>query len=153
MKYYFLLLLLPVIALTSCSKPPQFSASKQAAIDDANIRAYIANHNIVAKDTLGVYYQIVSPGTGPHPSANSTVQVTYTGQLLDGTVFAPVGSNASASLNSFIAGWQIGIPLIAQGGEIILLIPSGLAYGQSSPGYPITDNAVLIFDIHLASFQ
>ena len=67
MKYYFLLLLLPVIALTSCSKPPQFSASKQAAIDDANIRAYIANHNIVAKDTLGVYYQIITPGTGPHP--------------------------------------------------------------------------------------
>jgi FKBP-type peptidyl-prolyl cis-trans isomerase FkpA len=153
MKYYFLLLLIPVIAFTSCSKPPQFSASKQAAIDDANIRAYIANNNIVAKDTLGVYYQIISPGTGARPTANSTVQVTYTGKMLDGTVFAPAGSTSSSSINSFIAGWQIGLPLIAPGGEILLLIPSGLAYGQGSPGYPITDNAVLVFDIKLNSFQ
>ena len=56
---------------------------------------------------------------------------------------------ATFALNRLIVGWQIGVPLIKKGGSIRLIVPSGLAYGSSSPGLGIPKNAVLDFTIDL----
>jgi FKBP-type peptidyl-prolyl cis-trans isomerase len=45
-------------------------------------------------------------------------------------------------------GWQIGIPMMKEGGKAKLLIPSQLGYGSSNLGV-IPPNSVLIFDIEL----
>jgi FKBP-type peptidyl-prolyl cis-trans isomerase FkpA len=147
-----LLLLLLIIAVSSCKKDA-FNPAKQAATDDSLIQAYISTNKINAtKDPSGLYYSIITPGTGAYPTVNSTVSVDYTGKLLDGSVFAPPDHTLN-SLGSFIQGWQIGVPHINSGGRILLIIPSALGYGNSSPGAGVPKNAVLVFTIDLLSFN
>jgi FKBP-type peptidyl-prolyl cis-trans isomerase FkpA len=45
-------------------------------------------------------------------------------------------------------GWQIGLPKIGVGGHIIMLVPSGFAYGCTGYG-PVPANAPLYFDVRL----
>ena len=151
MKKYFLLLSVLFIGLSSCKKT-SFNATAQAATDDGLIRTYIDNNGITAtKDPSGLYYEVINPGTGAAPTAASTVTVTYTGSLLSGAIFAPT-STLTSPLSSLIQAWQIGVPHIATGGTILLLVPSALGYGNSSPGATIPANSVLIFTITLTSF-
>ncbi len=119
------------------------------ASEDSTMRAFCQKDTITAvKDTFGLYYQVITPGTGAVPNLNSIVSVRYTGSLLNGTVFDKEDSTISFPLNSVIAGWQIGIPYIKKGGHIKLIIPSAYAYGCT--GYAsIPPNAILYFDIQL----
>ncbi len=136
---------------TSCKKDTPFDAAKQAIIDDGLIQNYIKTNNITAiKDASGLYYQVITAGTGAYPTINSTVNVNYTGKLLDGTVFD--SGNINYALQNLIKGWQIGIPYINKGGRILLIIPSALGYGNSSPGGAIPANAVLVFTVDLLGF-
>lgn len=151
MKKYLLLLAVLVAVFSSCSKD-SFDPAKQAARDDAAIQAYISANNISAtKDPSGVYYQVITSGTGAYPTVNSLITVNYTGKLLNGTVFDS-GSINSTALNSLVKGWQYGIPHINSGGRILLLIPSALGYGNSAQG-SIPANSVLIFTVDLTGFS
>ena len=155
-KRYFLALALLFIGFASCSKKTStpFNAAEQAVADQATIQAYITSHKLdsVQKDPSGLYYKILTPGTGPYPTLTSNITVNYTGSLSNGNVFAPEAP-ATAALNNFIAGWQIGVPHINAGGTILLLIPSALGYGDSSPAASIPVNSVLIFTVNLVSFN
>jgi FKBP-type peptidyl-prolyl cis-trans isomerase len=151
MKKYLLLIAVFVTVFSSCSKD-SFDATKQAAKDDAAIQAYISANNITAtKDASGIYYQVITSGTGAYPTVNSLITVNYTGKLLNGTVFDS-GSLPSTALNTLIKGWQYGIPHINTGGRILLLIPSALGYGNTAQG-SIPANSVLIFTIDLTGFS
>ena len=151
MKRYILLFALAIGAFSSCKKD-SFDPAKQAATDDAAIQAYIKANNITAtKDPSGLYYQVITPGTGGYPNINSLITGAYSGKLLNGNVFdsGPIDNTA---LSSFIQGWQIGIPHINTGGRILLLIPSALGYGNASKtGIPA--NSVLIFTVDLTGFS
>ncbi len=151
MKRYILLFALVIGAFSSCKKD-SFDPAKQAATDDAAIQAYIKANNITAtKDPSGLYYQVITPGTGSYPNMNSLITGSYTGKLLNGTVFQS-GPISSSPLSGFIQGWQIGIPHINTGGRILLLIPSALGYGNTANG-SIPANSVLIFTIDLTGFS
>lgn len=155
-KRYFLALALLIIGFASCSKqqPAPFNAAKQAAADNATIQAYITSHKLdsVQSGGDGLYYKIITPGTGAYPNLNSTINVNYMGTLANGNVFAPE-SSASTLLSNFIEGWQLGITHINTGGTILLLIPSALGYGDTSPAASIPANSVLIFTVNLVSFN
>lgn len=151
MKRYLLLLAVFVTVFSSCSKD-SFDPAKQAAKDDAAIQAYIAANNITAtKDPSGIYYQVITPGTGAYPTVNSKVTVNYTGKLLNGIVFDS-GNLPSTALSTLVKGWQYGIPHINTGGRILLLIPSALGYGNTTQG-SIPANSVLIFTVDLTGFS
>ena len=157
MKKYFLLFSLLIIGVSSCKKSSSnaaaVTAAQQAAADDALIKAYISANNITAiKDPSGLYYQVLIAGTGAYPTANSNVSMNYSGKLLDGSVFAYTSHITSSPLKGFITGWQIGVPYINTGGRILLIIPSALGYGTSSPGPGIPPNSVLVFTIDLTGF-
>lgn len=155
MKKYLLVFAVFTILFSACKKSTTTATvdpAVQAKIDDDKIQAYIKANNINAvKDASGLYYQIITPGSGTNPTVNSTVRVAYTGKLLDGTQF-DTSANYSQALSNLIKGWQIGIPFIKTGGRIILLIPSALGYGTSAAG-SIPANSVLYFTIDLYSFQ
>ena len=139
--------------LSSCKKSDSFDATAQAATDDAAIQAYIKANNITAtKDPSGVYYQILTPGTGIQPTVNSNVWVNYTGRFLDGTTFDS-GTINNTPLTNLIVGWRIGIPYDKVGGRILLLIPSGLAYGHTPTNTSMRADAVLVFDVTLTNAQ
>lgn len=151
MRKYLLLFTLFVATFSSCKKD-DFDPAKQAIIDDAAIQAYMKANNITAtKDASGLYYEIVTPGTGDYPNANSTITVNSTGKLLNGTVF-DTESGLNVPLSNVIKGWQIGVPHINTGGRILLLIPSALGYGNAVSG-GIPKNSVLIFTIDLLGFS
>jgi len=148
MKNTFYLLLLCIIGLSACTKT-EYSPTAQGIADDAAIRAYLKANNLTAtKDPSGVYYNVVTQGTGLNAVDTSTVQVNYVGKLLDGTVFAPAGKQSTTQvLSSFIPGWQVGIPYVRAGGRIILYIPSGYGYTDDTSNPSIPPNSVLIFTI------
>lgn len=159
MKKYLLFFAVFTVLFSACKKSdtatttPAVDPAVQAKIDDDKIQAYLKLHPEIpaTKDASGLYYQVITAGTGTNPTINSTVRVAYAGTLLDGTPFDS-SQNFQYPLLSLIKGWQIGIPFVKPGGRIILLIPSALGYGTSAAG-AIPANSVLYFTIDLYSFQ
>ena len=159
MKRILLLSGLLIILFSACKKQT-FNDTRQATIDDLKIQAYIKANNIsVTKDASGLYYQIITTNPGPHPTATDTVQVSYTGKLLNGTVFDAQTADV-LGLPGLIKGWQIGIPMIGadhinKAARIRLIIPSALGYGtevQTTSNGTIPANSVLDFTIDLIGF-
>jgi len=143
-----------VIGLSSCTETAPFNPAKQATKDDSIIRAYIRHNHIVAtKDSSGLYYQILKPGSGTNATSSSTITVNYEGKTPDGTIFDKTSGKAlSFPLNGVIPGWTKGIPLVKTGGSILLLIPSALGYGNAEAG-SIPANSVLIFNIDVLAVK
>jgi FKBP-type peptidyl-prolyl cis-trans isomerase FkpA len=139
---FFILL---AIVFTSCKK-----SEHRLKKDKKIIEQYLKDHNLTAQMTdEGLYYIIQNPGTGAQPTASSSVKVAYKGYYTNGQAFdASYVAGVEFSLANVIEGWQIGIPKFKKGGNGILLIPSGLAYGPKGKG-DIPGNTVLIFDITL----
>lgn len=135
------------LALTGCSNKDKNAGCTTPAEDDAKMQKYITDNGISAtKHTSGLYYQIIEPGTGATPTINSTVKANYTGKYTNNTSFD--AGVASFPLNRVIVGWQVGIPLIKQGGKIKLIIPPYMGYGcEDYNGIP--GNSVLVFDVEL----
>ncbi|AYL98576.1 FKBP-type peptidyl-prolyl cis-trans isomerase [Mucilaginibacter celer] len=151
MKKFLLFVFAPLVILASCSKD-KFDASKQAATDDAAIKAYIGTDTAyhATADGSGVYYKIVTQGTGAKPTLSSTVKVTYNGKLLNGTSFE--SGTITQPLSGLIPGWKSGLPYLKTGGRIILVIPSRAGYGNNAAG-SIPKNSVLVFTIDLLSLS
>lgn len=98
----------------------------------------------------GLQYKILVEGTGIKPVLGDIVEVTYEGQLIDGTRFDGADQPESVSLERLIAGWEEGILLLNEGSEAIFYIPSELAYGDMRQG-DIEPGSLLIFKVKLFS--
>jgi len=141
-KIFFVFILGFALLSNACSEKPQ------AEIDQELIEKYIADHNIDAvKHESGLWYEIIKEGGSVHPNLNSKINVDYKGTLLDGTEFDS-GDNVDMILGKTITGWQIGIPLIGEGGEILLIVPSNLGYGPHDQG-SVPKNSVMVFEVKL----
>jgi FKBP-type peptidyl-prolyl cis-trans isomerase FkpA len=153
MKKYLLLLSAVIITLISCDNSVKLNQAKQAQTDDSLIRVYLkANPQIkVQKHPSGIYFQVLAEGKGQHPNENSMVTVNYTAAMLNDMV-VDKGSGYSSPLDHLIKGWQIGVPLVKEGGSILLIVPSALAYGANGVGR-IPENSVLVFTIDLTEFK
>jgi FKBP-type peptidyl-prolyl cis-trans isomerase len=127
-----------------------------AAIDTYLRDSLNLNPDSIHKDPSGLRYVFALKGTGPKAISTSTITVKYTGKFLPPQkVFTSAASQSTAShwpLSGVIRGWQIGIPLIPEGSQVTLYLPSGLAYGPG--GYPdgnVPANTNVSFDINLIS--
>jgi FKBP-type peptidyl-prolyl cis-trans isomerase FkpA len=146
-------LLFSILAISlSLSACKEKQVVNQDDIDKQKIINYLEQNSLSAtQDPSGVYYIISEAGGTAKPILSSTVTVSYDGRLLDGHRFDK-GEFYSSKLSLLIKGWQIGIPIIGEGGKIKLFIPSSLAYGSASrPGIPA--NSVLVFDVSLHYFS
>ncbi|MBI2601843.1 MAG: FKBP-type peptidyl-prolyl cis-trans isomerase [Deltaproteobacteria bacterium] len=106
----------------------------------------------VKSTTSGLAYKIVKAGSAKKPSPQDTVEVHYHGTLIDGKVFdssVDRGEKISFPLNGVIPGWTEGLQLIGEGGEVRLVIPSELAYGDRGSPPVIPGGATLIFNVSL----
>ena len=150
-----------LIYLNGCSKShdPGYSNCTPVPVwhDSTDLLKFAAdNHITPVKDSSGLYYEIVSFGSGPGPLPTSAIYVTYVGKLLDGTTFDSVGNSTTTGwiLNTLIEGWQIGLPKIYSGGRIKLLVPSALAYKCAGSGDgKVPRDAPVYFDVTLVSFH
>ena len=94
----------------------------------------------------GLQFRIIQNGYGKRPSSTDTVQVYYTGTLINHVVFdgTSPGLPASLKLNSVIPGWIEALQLMREGDHWLLTIPPNLGYGSRSMGdgaIPDTSNA------------
>lgn len=114
-----------------------------------------ANSINASTHASGIMYEVVNPGSGATPTGTSKIYVTYTGKFVSNNNVFDQQANSAATgwiLNTLIPGWQIGIPLINEGGTIKLIIPSSLAYGCR--GFAtIPPDAILYFEITLVDVQ
>lgn len=100
-------------------------------------------------------------GDGETAEAGMLAVVHYTGWLYDpeaadrrGTKFDSSrdrGQSFSFPLGAgrVIKGWDQGVAGMQVGGQRLLFIPPGLAYGASGAGNVIPPNATLVFDVEL----
>ncbi len=101
----------------------------------------------------GLQYRIEMPGNNEvMATAEDTVEVHYTGMLLDGTVFdssVERGESVKFPLKAVIKGWTEGMQLVGEGGKIKLWIPYELGYGPRAMGPQLPAYSTLVFDVEL----
>lgn len=182
-----------IAVVFSCSKDNDkevFDAAKQSLEDDVILIEYLQTHylnesdggiwtikngetplmdqvetqNITYNDIdYKLYYLSQSEGVSISPSRVDSVLTTYTGMLLDSTVFDSRSTNIWMPLTGVIDGWAYGFTNFKGGTKIvdtyeyfyyenagkgILFIPSGLAYGNIGQSV-IPANSPLVFQITL----
>ena len=75
----------------------------------------------------GLQYKIISPGTGPKPTADDTIKCNYRGTLVDGTEFDSSykrGEPIKIPVGQVIKGWTEAMQLMPVGSKWELYIPS-----------------------------
>lgn len=120
---------------------------------------FLEKNKIVTDPTeSGLYYVVTQEGNGERPQIGQTVQMHYTGKLLDGTVFdssVERGQPFSFPLGvgRVIAGWDEGVQMMSKGEKGVFYIPYFLAYGDRGAGEQIPPYANLIFEVELIDFE
>ena len=100
----------------------------------------------------GLQYQILAEGTGVTPGPTDTVEVHYTGTLIDGTKFDSSYDHNKpykAPVNGGIKGWIEGLQLMKEGARYKFYIPASLGYGDRYAGPTIRPGSTLIFEVEL----
>lgn len=97
-------------------------------------------------------------GTGQEAKPGDTVEVHYTGKLINGTVFdssKPRNKTFEFVLGEgyVIQGWDEGVVGMKVGGTRTLSIPPEMGYGARGAAGAIPGNASLIFDVELISIK
>lgn len=128
MRAILLLILSSSVLLYASCERQKTTAQEIAEQNEADILAYIEEENIDAtRHESGIYYFIREEGSGAQPNSFSQVQVSLTSFLLDGTVVEQADTNNLKEINlaqTSITGLRIGLPLIKEEGEILLLLPA-----------------------------
>jgi len=150
-------------------KAKKFNASKVFATKLAEVKAaaiaatakrnadfkaeMIVKYPNAIQTESGLMYEITKEGNGIFPQTGESVEVHYTGYFLDGKKFdSSVDRQKSFTFlynkGQVIKGWDEGIGLASIGGEIKLIIPYWLAYGETGRS-SIPPKTTLIFDVKI----
>jgi FKBP-type peptidyl-prolyl cis-trans isomerase len=122
------------------------------------IEKYMADNNLNGERTeSGLYYILITEGTGPQVEAGKKVTVHYTGTLIDGTKFdSSYDRNQPFEVvvgeRRVIKGWDEGLQKMKVGEKCKLIIPSVLGYGEYDMGV-IPPNSILIFDMEILKVE
>jgi len=105
----------------------------------------------VTTTSTGLQYEVITMGTGPKPTTESTVKVHYVGTLIDGTEFdSSVGKEpVTFPVTGVIAGWTEALQLMPVGSKFKLYLPASIAYGASGPSEVIKPYSTLVFEVEL----
>lgn len=148
------LALTTAVAMSGCDGDEVFNADEQLEIDIRLIDQYLADNFLTAQvdEDSQLRYIVTQEGTGDNADFGNSVEVHYTGYLLDGTEFdTSIGRGPFTFVlgrGDVIQGWDVGFQKLNVGARATLLIPSGLAYGNSrGPAGDLPPNSVLIFDV------
>ncbi|MBS7564297.1 FKBP-type peptidyl-prolyl cis-trans isomerase [Mucilaginibacter sp. Bleaf8] len=143
----------------------------QKAYDEQSIQSYFKNNNINPAEFTrinsgtyeGLYYKIRKQGTGTTLiKDNSTVSVTYRGQLLNNVVFDPSNYTAENNASTFtvdlsnkgsvVPGFEYAVSLgQKEGTDLTVIMPSRLGYGRSTQGTSIPTSSCLFFEMSIGT--
>ena len=116
------------------------SSSSKLTADTTAIISYLNTQGIVAAtDPTGIRYTIDSLKIDSLAAAVDSVEVTYTGVVLNGAKF--ISETKVFALKDQIAAWRIMLPKIAEGSMFMMYVPSGYGYGSNAGVVPPNSNA------------
>jgi FKBP-type peptidyl-prolyl cis-trans isomerase FkpA len=104
----------------------------------------------------GLVIRMTKEGSGPQPTAASTVKVHYKGTFPDGKEFDSSfkrGEPIEFPLAGVIRCWTEGVAMMKVGGAAKLTCPSSIAYGPRGAGNVIPPNATLVFEVELLAVR
>lgn len=137
---------------------------EQKVKDEQILQDYFTQNKLKpVKTPLGMYVDILEPGTGALIDTNVVVKVNYTGKNMKGVTFDSNVDPAFGHVEPFlvnmtqdpnlgmgvIPGWTEGLKLLNKGAKAKFYIPSALAYRDQQQGEHIEPNSILIFDIEV----
>jgi FKBP-type peptidyl-prolyl cis-trans isomerase len=111
------------------------------------------NISQMTKVSDNLYIQDVAPGNGTQAAVGKSVNVKYTGWLVNGTQFDSNSIAFPLGVGAVIPGWDLGLVGMRVGGTRRLVIGSALAYGSGGNPPVIPGNATLVFVVQLLSAQ
>lgn len=145
----------PQVADTYIRNYLRAESEKKGLANKAKGEAFLANNakkSGIKVTPSGLQYEVIKEGSGPRPTAESTVKVHYHGTTIDGEVFdssVEKGEPATFPLGGVIKGWTEGLQLMTVGSKYKLYIPNELAYGARKAGAKIDPYSALVFEVEL----
>ncbi len=115
----------------------------------------IAKKDGIKKLDKGVYYEVLTEGTGEIPADTSRVKVNYEGKLINDTIFDSSyqrGEPTTFRCNQVIAGWTEALTHMPVGSTWMVYIPQEQAYAEREAG-KIKPFSSLIFKIELVGIE
>ena len=140
MRFLIFLVIISIFSCTDENIVVTRTKQEQFNLDLERIQGYLNENNLEGFESLdnGLHYKILEEGNSSFPKNGDTLDVEYVGQLLNGLEFDRSYTNQPFEFilgsNEVIQGWELGVPLIDEEGTILLIIPSGLAYGTTTSG-------------------
>ena len=117
--------------------------------------AKIAKKEGIQKLDNGVYYEVITEGTGEIPADTSRVKVNYEGKLINDSIFDSTykrGEPTTFRCNQVIPGWTNALTHMPVGSTWKVYIPQDQAYADREAGL-IKPFSCLIFKIELISIE
>ena len=130
---------------------PALSAAANAAFLANNLKQPGVQHT-----RTGLQYKILQNVFGRHPGPAGTVQVYYTGKLINGRTFDGTSPGLPATFNvsrdGLVQGWVEALQMMREGDHWTIWVPGPLGYGvRGTPDGTIPPNQTLVFDLRLLS--
>ncbi len=128
----------------------KFGDWKQENID---YLAEVAKKEGVQKLSDGVYYEVITEGTGAIPAEGNTVEVDYEGRMINDSIFDSSykrGESAKFRTTQVISGWSEALTHMPVGSKWKVYISSDKGYAERTAG-DIKPFSTLIFTIELKS--
>lgn len=109
------------------------------------------------RSETGIFYKVVTPGTGDRPRPGNTVRMHYSGKMLTGQEFDSSYRRGEPfqfilGKDGVVPGWVETTLSMQPGEQRIIVLPPEMAYGDKGIG-PIPPGSWLVFQIELIDFQ
>lgn len=136
---------------------PAIAAAPVAASDplspesnNAFLAAYAQKKGVIVKPD-GLMFHILRNGFGKRPQPTDTVEVYYTGKMINGVMFdgTSPGLPAFFKVTDVLPGWIEALENMREGDHWEIVLPPKIAYGSRGMGEVIPPNQTLIFDMAL----
>jgi FKBP-type peptidyl-prolyl cis-trans isomerase FklB len=130
----------------------RFGENKKACEE---FMAKIAKKAGIQKLANGVYYEVLTEGSGEIPADTSRVKVNYEGKLINDTIFDSSyqrGEPTTFRCNQVIPGWTEALTHMPVGSTWMVYIPQEQAYAEREAG-KIKPFSCLIFKIELIGIE
>ncbi|MCR4994165.1 MAG: FKBP-type peptidyl-prolyl cis-trans isomerase [Bacteroidales bacterium] len=137
--------------IQNAAKEKAYAENKEAG---EKFMAKIAKKEGIKELGDGVYYEVLTEGTGEVAADTARVKVHYEGTLIDGTVFDGNmdGEPAVFGASQVIPGFKAALTTMPVGSKWKVYIPQEQAYGPQDMG-KIKPFSALIFTIDLISIE
>jgi|GEM_PF-835152 len=147
-------MLAAIVTISGCYKKDNvFNPTDQLKKEQSIIDQYIVDNNLTVQSDsagAGIRYVLKSQGTGDVPTSADVVLVDYNALSIPNNESLISKDSAYVKLNGTISSWQMMLPYLKEGGEMLMLTPSYYAFGNygTSDG-SVPANTPLAFDIKL----